>query len=50
MCSIKTALTTYGEKYTEADIKNFFGLVAIEDGKFEAKYVSDMLTGKLRDD
>merc|ERR1711970_561995 len=48
--SIKTALMTYGEKYTEADIKNFFGLVPIDDGKFPAKYCSDMLTGKLKDD
>ncbi|KAF2349178.1 EF-hand domain pair [Trinorchestia longiramus] len=48
--SIKTALMTYGDKYSDADIKNFFSLVSIEDGKFEAKYVSDMLTGKLKDD
>lgn len=48
--SLSEALTTYGEKYTEADMKNFFSLVAIEDGKFNAKYVSDMLTGKLKED
>ncbi|XP_018012838.1 myosin regulatory light chain 2 isoform X3 [Hyalella azteca] len=48
--SIKTALMTYGDKYSDDDIKNFFGLVPIEDGKFPAKYVSDLLTGKLKDD
>ena len=41
---------TYGEKYTEKDISNFFGLVPVEDGKFPGKYVSDMLTGKLKED
>lgn len=41
---------TFGEKYTEADVKHFFDLVTIEDGKFDAQYVSDMLTGKLKDD
>ena len=40
----------YGDKYSEADIKNFFDLVPIEDGKFPAKYISDMLTGKLKVD
>lgn len=41
---------TYGDRYTEADMKNFFDLVNIENGKFPAKYCSDMLTGKLKDD
>lgn len=48
--SMKTALTTFGERYTEADVKNFFDLVPLEDGKFPAKYCSDMLTGKLKEE
>lgn len=48
--SIKTALQMFGERYTDADVKNFFGLVPVEDGKFPAQYCTDMLTGKLRDD
>ena len=48
--SMKSALTGFGEKYTEGDVKNFFDLIQIEDGKFSAKYCSDMLTGKLKDD
>jgi hypothetical protein len=48
--SIKTALTTFGERYTEKDVENFFGLINVEEGKFDSKYCSDMLTGKLRDD
>jgi len=47
---MKTALMTYGEKYTEKDISNFFEVVSPADGKFEAKYCSDLLTGKLKDD
>jgi len=48
--SIKTALLTFGEKYTEADVQQFFDIVPIEDGKFPAKHCSDMLTGKLKED
>jgi len=48
--SIKTALLTFGEKYTAADVQQFFDIVPIEDGKFPAKHCSDMLTGKLKDE
>jgi len=47
--NIKTMLMGYGEKYTEKDVKNFFECVPIEDGKFPAKFCSDMLTGKLKE-
>jgi hypothetical protein len=41
---------TFGEKYTEKDVNQFFGLVPVEDGFISAKYCGDMLTGKLKDD
>ena len=41
---------TFGEKYTEKDIKNFFDLVNIEDGKLDAKYITDLLLGRLKDE
>lgn len=41
---------TFGEKYTEADVNHFFELVPVEDGKFDAQYTCDMLTGKLKDE
>jgi len=31
-------------------VKQFYELVPLEDGKLPAKYCSDMLTGKLKDD
>jgi len=40
----------FGERYTAKDIANFFEAVPIEDNKFPAKYCSDMITGKLKDD
>lgn len=48
--SLKTALVTYGEKYTDKDVQNMWDCVQIEDGKFAAKYASDMLTGKLKEE
>jgi len=48
--SIKTALLTFGERYTEAEVKHFFEVVPVEDGKFPAQYCSDMLTGKLKEE
>lgn len=39
---------TFGEKYTEKDVTNFFNLVPVEDGHIPAKYCGDMLTGKLK--
>merc|ERR1719341_1575766 len=47
--SIKTALMTYGDKYTKQEVKNFFDLVPIENGKMPAKYCQDLLTGKLKE-
>jgi len=47
--NIKTALVTFGEKYTEKDVKQFFEMMPIEAGKFPSKYVCDMLTGKLEE-
>lgn len=41
---------TYGEKYTEKDIENFFDLVPTPGGKIPCKYVTDMLTGKLKEE
>jgi len=48
--NIKTALMTYGDKYSEQDMKNFFDMVPVEGGKIPAKYCQDLLTGKLKDD
>jgi len=47
---MKSMLMGYGEKYTDKDVKNFFDIVPIEDGKFPAKYCSDLLTGKLKEE
>jgi len=48
--SIKQALMTYGEKYTQKDVDNFFGLVPIENNKIPVQYCQDMLTGKLKEE
>merc|ERR1711970_549833 len=48
--NIKTALMTYGEKYSQKDIDNFFGMVPISGGKFPAKYCQDLLTGRIKDE
>jgi len=48
--NIKTALMTYGDKYTEQDMKNFFEMVPVDGGKIPAKYCQDLLTGKLKND
>lgn len=47
---MKHSLMTFGEKYTEKDMKEFFDLLPIEDGRFPSQYCSDMLTGKLEDE
>lgn len=41
---------TFGEKYTEKDVENFFSLVPVSDGHIPVKYCQDMLTGKLKQD
>jgi len=48
--SIKEPLMTFGDKYKEKDVANFFELVPVEGGKFPAQYCCDMLTGKLKDE
>jgi len=48
--NMKSMLMGFGEKYTDKDVKNFFDVVPIEEGKFPAKYCSDMLTGKLKEE
>jgi len=40
----------FGERYTAKDVAAFFEAVPVEDNKFPAKYCSDMITGKLKDD
>jgi len=40
----------FGERYTAKDMAAFFEAVPVEDNKFPAKYCSDMITGKLKDD
>jgi len=47
--SFNIALTTFGDKYNESDMKNFYELVPVSDGKFAAKYCQDLLTGKLKE-
>jgi len=39
----------FGERYTKADMDNFFEAVPIENNKFPAKHCSDMITGKLKE-
>ena len=41
---------TYGEKYTEKDVKSFYSLVGAKNGKISAKYCQDMLTGRLKEE
>jgi len=48
--NIKGALMGFGEQYTAKDVAAFFEAVPVEDNKFPAKYCSDMITGKLKDD
>merc|ERR1712002_1376169 len=48
--NIKGPLMTWGDKYSEKDVKTFFSMVPISDGKFPAKYCQDMLTGKLKEE
>jgi len=43
-------LTGFGDRYTKADVNHFFEIVPVENGKFPAKYCSDMLTGKLKEE
>merc|ERR1711887_535206 len=47
--NIKTALLTFGEKYTEADVQSFFEMMPVENNRFPAKYICDLLTGKLEE-
>merc|ERR1711887_263559 len=48
--SIKTALMTWGDKYTEQDVANFFDVVPIDNNKIPVKYCQDLLTGKINND
>merc|ERR1719452_309644 len=48
--SIKTAVINFGERYTKQEVDQFFKIVPVEDKKFPAKYCSDMLTGKLKEE
>ena len=43
-------LVTFGEKYTEKEVKQFYEIVTVDDGKMDCQYICDMMTGKLRDD
>merc|ERR1712002_819072 len=47
---IKVPLMKWGDRYTEKDVQNFFGLVPVRNGKIPVKYCQDMLTGKLKED
>lgn len=40
-------MTTFGEKYTDKDLQEFFKSVPIEENKMDCKYICDMLTGKI---
>lgn len=46
---MKTALMSFGERYTKQECDQFIKIVPVEDKKFPAKYCSDMLTGKLKE-
>merc|ERR1712002_348427 len=48
--NIKSVLMGYGERYTKQDIDNFFEAVPIEDNKFPAQYITDLLTGKIEEE
>merc|ERR1712183_502983 len=48
--SFNTAVTTFGDKYTKEDLKNFYDVVPVESNSFKAKYCQDLLTGKLKTD
>merc|ERR1712183_1169205 len=47
--SFKQTMMTWGDKYTEQDVANFFDVVPIDNNKISAKYVVDLLTGKIED-
>merc|ERR1712183_1026307 len=47
--SFKQTMTTFGEKYTAKEIKTFYDMVSVENNKISAKYVVDLLTGKIED-
>jgi len=48
--NLKTAMLTFGEKYTPKEFNDFLENVEVEDGHFDCEYVCNMLTGKLPDD
>merc|ERR1711931_473245 len=47
--NLKTSITTWGEKYTNKEIKVFYDMVPVVDNKISAQYVCDLLTGKIEE-
>merc|ERR1712183_1030099 len=47
--SFKASLTTFGEKYTNKEIKVFYDMVPVVYNKISAQYVCDLLTGKIEE-
>merc|ERR1711887_30092 len=47
--SFKASLTTFGEKYTNKEIKVFYDMVPVVDNNISAQYVCDLLTGKIEE-
>jgi len=48
--NLKTSITTWGEKYTAKDVKIFYEMMPVENNKFPAKYICDLLTGKIEEE
>jgi len=48
--NLKTLMTTYGEKYTAKDVKIFYEMMPVENNAFPAKYICDLLTGKIEEE
>merc|ERR1711942_75274 len=48
--NLKTAITTFGEKYTAKDVKIFYDMMPVKDNKFPAQYITDLLTGKIEEE
>jgi len=48
--NLKASMTTWGEKYTAKDVKIFYEMMPVENNKFPAKYICDLLTGKIEEE
>jgi len=48
--NLKTLMTTFGEKYTAKDVKIFYEMMPVQNNSFPAKYICDLLTGKIEEE